>query len=105
MATGTVTKAARRAAREAAVAAQLELKKRTQANTADLEKFFSAQERVDAVDEWVSERQAALEEEAARRRAAQRGAAGLALKSIRDRGERLAEVARMAGITERPCGN
>lgn len=101
MASGTVTKAARRAAREAAVAAQEELRKRTRANTADLATFFTAREREEAVDEWLRERQSTLVQQAAQRRNAQRRACGQALQSMRDRGEPLSEVARMAGITER----
>ncbi|MDP7706896.1 MULTISPECIES: hypothetical protein [Mycobacterium] len=101
MASGTVTKAARRAAREAAREAQDELRKRMQANTADLATYFSARERVEAVDEWFSERQATLVKQAAQRRSAQRLACGQALKSMRDRGVPVSEIARMAAIAEK----
>jgi hypothetical protein len=58
-----ITKEARRAAREAAAAAQEELARRTRASVEDLAAFFSARERADAVDEWLGERQQALREQ------------------------------------------
>jgi hypothetical protein len=71
MANSATTKAARRAAR-AAVAAQEEMARRTRANVEDLAAFFSAQQRADAVDDWLAERSAALQEQAAQRRDEQR---------------------------------
>jgi len=71
------------------------------ANTADLAKFFSARERVEAVDDWFSERQAALVQQAEQRRSVQRRACGQALQSMRDRGEPMSEIVRMAGIAEK----
>jgi len=96
-----VSKEARRAAREAATAAQQEVIQRTKANVEDLAAFFDARERAEAVDEWLAERQQALAEQAARRRAAQRLQCGTALRAMRDRGETLREIARMAGISEK----
>lgn len=96
-----VSKEARRAAREAATAAQQEVIQRTKANVEDLAAFFDARERAEAVDEWLAERQQALAEQAARRRAAQRLGCGTALRAMRDRGETLREIARMAGISEK----
>jgi hypothetical protein len=101
MASGATTKAARRAAREAAVAAQQELARRTRANMEDLAVFFSARERADAVDEWLAERVAALQAQAAQRRDGHRRQCGIALRSMRDRGESLRDVARMAGVGEK----
>jgi hypothetical protein len=51
-----ITKEARRAAREAAAASQEELARRTRANVEDLAAFFSAREREDALEAWLTER-------------------------------------------------
>ncbi|OBG71228.1 MULTISPECIES: hypothetical protein [unclassified Mycobacterium] len=96
-----VSKEARRAAREAAAAAQEEVLRRTRANVEDLAAFFDARDRADAVDAWLAERQQALAEQAAQRRAGHRLACGTALRSMRDRGESLRKIARMAGISEK----
>jgi hypothetical protein len=96
-----VSKEARRAARQAATAAQEEVIRRTKANVEDLAAFFDARERSEAVDAWLAERQQALAEQAARRRSVQRGQCGTALRAMRDRGETLREIARMAGIGEK----
>ncbi|BBC69091.1 hypothetical protein MML61_27550 (plasmid) [Mycobacterium marinum] len=96
-----VSKVARRAAREAAAAAQEEMIRRTKANVEDLAAFFDARDRAEAVDAWFAERQRALGEQAAQRRAGQRLACGAALRSMRDRGEPLREIARLAGIREK----
>src|ERR1700758_2496761 len=95
------TKAARKAARVAAVAAQEELARRTRANVEDLAAFFSAQQRAEAVDDWLKEKVAALAELAAQRRDEQRRQCGSALRAMRDRGESLREIARMAGVGEK----
>lgn len=97
----TVSKQARRAAREAAAAAAEEVIRRTKANVEDLAAFFDARDRAEAVDVWLAERQQALTEQAAQRRAGQRLACGTALRSLRDRGEALREISRLAGISEK----
>jgi hypothetical protein len=56
MANAATTKAARRAARQAAVAAQEELARRTRADMEDLTVFFSARERAESVDVGLAER-------------------------------------------------
>lgn len=96
-----VSNEARRAARAAASAAQDELMRRTRANVEDLATFFSARERIDAVDEWLAERQQVLCEQAAQRRGVQRVVGGRALRAMRDRGESVREIARMAGVAEK----
>jgi hypothetical protein len=101
MANKAITKKARRAAREAAVAAQEELARRTRANVEDLATFFSARDRADAVDEWLADRQQLMRQQAAQRRTAQRVQCGRASRAMRDRGETLRELARMAGIAEK----
>lgn len=101
MASSAVTKAARRAAREAAAAAQQEFARRTRANVGDLATFLSARERADAVDGWLAERLAALHEKAAQRRSVELRKCGAALRAMRDRGESVGEIARMAGIAEK----
>jgi hypothetical protein len=95
------TKAARRAARAAAVAAQEELARRTRANMEDLAVFLSARERADLVEEWLAERVAVLQSQAAARRDGHRRQCGIALRSMRDRGESLRDIARMAGVGEK----
>ncbi|MCV7093340.1 hypothetical protein [Mycobacterium interjectum] len=96
-----VSKQARRAAREAATAAQEEVIRRTKANVEDLAAFFDARVREDGVNVWLAERQQALREQAAQRRAAHRLQCGTALRAMRDRGETLREIGRMAGISEK----
>ena len=100
MASSATTKAARRAAREAVVAAQADLARRTRANMDDLAVFLSARQRADAVDDWFNERVAALKAQADERRAGQRRECGVALAAMRERGESIRDIARMAGIGE-----
>jgi hypothetical protein len=69
----------------AAAASQDELLRRTRANVEDLAAFFTARERAEAVDDWLAERQQVLLEQAA----------------LRDRGQSLREIARMAGVAEK----
>src|ERR1700757_4530959 len=97
----TVSKQARRAAREASAAAAEAVIRRTKANVEDLAAFFDARDRAEAVDVWLAERQQALTEQAAQRRAGQHLACGSALRALRDRGETLREIARRAGISEK----
>jgi hypothetical protein len=94
MASGATTKAARRAAREAVVAAQADLARRNRANMDDLAVFLSARQRADAVGEWFNERVAALKAQADERRAGQ-------LRAMKARGESIRDIARMAGIGEK----
>ena len=81
MASGATTKAARKAARVGAVAAQEELFARTRLNAEDLAVFFSAQQRADAVDDWLKQRVAVLQGagRAAARRAAPAVRCGVAV--------------------------
>lgn len=101
MANSGVSKAARKAAREAAAAAQEEQVRRQKANVEDLAKYFTAKQRVDDVAEWLRERTAELAERAAQRREEQRRECGVALKAMQDRGESVREIARLAGISEK----
>jgi hypothetical protein len=101
MATKAISKEARRAARAAAAASQEELVRRTRANVEDLAAFFSARQRAESVDEWLSERQQALREQAAQRRGEQRVLCGRALRAMRERGESVREIAGLAGVTEK----
>lgn len=96
-----VSKQARRAARDAATAAQAEVMRRTKANVEDLAAFFDACERADAVEQWLAERQQALVQQAAARRAGHRLQCGSALRAMRERGESVREIARMAGVSEK----
>jgi hypothetical protein len=101
MGNGATTKAARRAAREAVVAAQADLARRNRANMDDLAVFLSARQRADAVDEWFNDRLAALKAQAEERRVGQGRECGVALTAMRDRGESIRDIARMAGIGEK----
>src|SRR5438874_10619192 len=101
MASAATTKAARRAAGAAAVAAQAELARRTRANMEDLAVFFSARERAESVDDWLAERVAVLQSQAGERRDEHRRQCGIALRSMRDRGQSVREIAAMAGIGEK----
>jgi hypothetical protein len=97
----TISKHARQAARKAAAAAAEELAARNRANVEDLATFFNAHERADGVDEWLAERQAALEEQARQRRSGFVRDGGLALRAMRVRGESVREIAAMTGLTEK----
>ena len=101
MASSATTKAARRAAREAVVAAQADLARRNRANMDDLAVFLSARQRADAVDDWLKDRVAGLKAHADERRAGQLRECGAALGAMRERGENIRDIARMAGIGEK----
>ena len=101
MTSSATTKTARRAAREATIAAQEEIGRRTRANMDDLAVFFSARQRADAVDDWLTERVEALRVQAEARRADQRRQCGAALGAMRDRGESVRDIARMADISDK----
>src|SRR4029078_5324023 len=92
------TKAARRAAREAVVAAQADLARRNRAHLDDLAVFLAARASADAVGGGVKERVAALKAQADERRAGQLRECGAALRAMKARGESIRDIARMAGI-------
>jgi predicted transcriptional regulator len=77
------------------------LLRRTGANVEDLAAFFSARGREDAIEAWLTERVNGVLAQAARRRSKARVSAGGALRAMRDRGENLREIARMAGVTDK----
>jgi len=91
---------AREAARRAAEAAQEAIAARTRRNTEDLAAYFSALERGRTVDDWLEERMAVLRAQAEGRRVEHRRACGAALAAMRERGESVRDIARMAGIGE-----
>ena len=101
MASSATTKAARQAARQATIAAQEQIAARTRANMEDLTLFFSARQRADAVDEWLTGKVAALQQQAQQRRADQLRQCGAALAAMKQRGENVREIARLAGISEK----
>lgn len=100
MGNGAVSKAARQAARKATSTAAEELARRTRANMGDLATFFAAREREEAVAGWLAAKVAGLREQAGARRDQQRRVCGVALGAMRDRGESVGEIARMAGVSE-----
>ncbi|WP_241473977.1 hypothetical protein [Mycolicibacterium neoaurum] len=95
------SKSAVRAAREAVKASQKEVLERAARNAEDLAVFFSSRERLDAVDEWLETKIAILKEQADGKRAEHRRMAGAALVALRDRGELVRDIARLAGIGEK----
>jgi hypothetical protein len=101
MATTTSAKAARKAARESALEANAELARRTRLNVDDLTTFFASMSRADSVEDWLNEKVAALKEQAAKRRDAERRQAGVALGAMRERGEQVRDIARLARISEK----
>ena len=101
MANAATTKAARQAARQATIAAQQQIAARTRANMEDLTLFFSARQRADAVDDWLTGKVAALQQQAQQRRADQLRQCGAALAAMQQRGENVREIARLAGISEK----
>lgn len=101
MANTVISKHARQAARKAAASAAAALAARNRANVEDLATFFNAHERADGVDEWLAERQEALQVQAKERRSGFVRDGGLALRAMRDRGESLREIATMTGLTEK----
>jgi uncharacterized protein involved in type VI secretion and phage assembly len=101
MASSSTTKAARRAAREAVTAAHEDLARRTRANAYDLAKFFTAKERAEAIDQLLKDRVEALETQANGRRDKELVQQGTALRAMRDRGEDLGEIARLAGVDQK----
>jgi hypothetical protein len=101
MPSSATTKAARKAARAVLVAAQEELARRTRADMDDLAVYLSARQRADAVDDWLQERASTLREQVDARRADQLRQCGVALRAVKDRGESIRDIARMAGISDK----
>ena len=101
MATTTSAKAARKAAREAITQANAELAQRTKLNVDDLTTFLAAMGRAETVDEWLAEKMTALKAQGAKRRDEQRRQAGSALLAMRERGEQVRDIARLANIGEK----
>jgi hypothetical protein len=101
MATTTSAKAARKAARESAMAANADLARRTKLNVEDLTRFFASMSRADGVDDWLNEKIAALKEQADTRRDTERRHAGAALAAMRGRGEQVRDIARLARISDK----
>ena len=95
------TKAGLKAARDAVAATQREVVARAQRNADDLATYFSAQERLAGVEEWLCQRIDGLKSQAAARQLRERTTAGGALKAMRDRGESVREIGRLAGIGEK----
>ena len=101
MATTTSAKAARKAAREAITQANAELAQRTKLNVDDLTTFLAAMGRAETVDEWLAEKMTALKAQGAKRRDEQRRQAGSALLAMRERGEQVRDIAKLANIGEK----
>jgi len=92
--------AARKAVREAHARTQEERARRERENIEDLAAFLVARDRLAAVDEWEADKVAGIAAVAAGRRDEHRGVAAAALGRIRERGETVAGIAKLAGITD-----
>jgi hypothetical protein len=99
MANNATTKAARQAARAAVTAAHEELARRTRANADDLTRYFTARDRIDGIDEKLRDKITALQEQADERRNQERSKCAVAVRTMRDRGEDVAEIAKLAGTS------
>ena len=95
MGNSSTPKANRRAAREAVHAG---LAERARANAEDLAKFLTARDRAEGVAEALRKRLGAVQAQANARHERELLQQGTALQAMRDRGEDLAEIARLAGI-------
>ena len=102
MAGNTPKVEARRRAREALARMNEARAQRERANVDDAATFMVAVGKVTEVDAWESERLAVVREhvraEASRRRANCGAEAGVAVARLRQRGETLATIARLAGL-------
>jgi len=94
---------ARRRAREEQGKANAERVKRDRANVEDVAIWTVAVNKVATVDAWETERLAAVRDqvraEAARRRAADRAQGSAAIARMQGRGETLATIAKLAGVS------
>ncbi|MDQ1319988.1 MAG: hypothetical protein QG655_1231 [Actinomycetota bacterium] len=104
----TAEKTPRRPGKKAATRARLmevrakraaEREARERANITDLTEFFVQTELHDDVDVWLREQIAKVTQEAKERRLQHRTAAGVALKAMADRGEKVSAIAEQAEIT------
>ena len=66
-----------------------------------LAKFFTAQQRAEAIEQALQDRVEALEKQAKNRRSKELVQQGVALRTMRDRGEDPGEIARLAGIDQK----
>ena len=91
-----------KAAREAVRASQREVLERAARNADDLAVFYSSQERLGTVDEWLASKIAALREQAEAKRAEHRHAAGARSATISRQARRL-PTSRPAVLPKRPA--
>jgi hypothetical protein len=98
MASSATTKAARKAARATVTAA---LAERARGNAEDLAKFLTAKDRAEAIDQALKDRVETLQAQASGRRNNEVLQQGVALRAMRERGEDVGEIARLAGIDQK----
>lgn len=91
---------ARKRVREAQAKAQEQRARRERENVEDIATFVVARSRLAGVDAWEAERITQTNAEADRRRDEQRQAAAAAVASMRERGERIENIAALAETTE-----
>lgn len=92
---------ARRAALSAIRADQIRDLERARANVHDLQRLVQSLERLDQVDDWFRQRLVKLQAEADARRDRHRAVAGRAVASMRERGQRFAQIAAASATAEK----
>lgn len=89
----------RRKVRDAQAQVNRERLKRESDNREDMVAFLVAEQKLSAVSAWEAERQAQVRLDGEQRRAEQRLEGARALARMRDRGETVADIARLGGCS------
>lgn len=92
---------ARRATLSAIRAEQIRDLERARANGRDLQRLLKSLDQLDQVDDWFQQRLVKLQTEAEARRGRHRAAAGRAVASMRERGQRFAQIAAASATAEK----
>lgn len=92
---------ARRAALSAIRAEQIRELELARANTRDLQRLVQSLEKLDQVDAWFQQRLVKLRAEADARRDRHRAVAGRTVASMRERGQRFAQIAAASAAAEK----
>jgi hypothetical protein len=89
----------RRKVRDAQAQVNRERLKRESDNREDMVAFLVAEQKLSAVSQWEAERHEQVRQEADQRRAEQRREGARALARMRDRGETVADIAKLGGCS------
>ena len=92
---------ARRAALSAIRAEQIRELELARGNTRDLQRLVQSLEKLDQVDDWFRDRLIKLRAEAEVRRDRHRAVAGRTVASMRERGQRFAQIAAASATAEK----